>query len=330
MTMSKTIFKFALLAQASCANSESSTDWSGNSQHFQNFDTVRFAGLVGTDGQDPSVLHNGLNFPEVKMTSMEKSMTMTSLSVRKNIRSQLVSLLKQQVAIESIYTSRKEKLYISATAVYSFIGRLLHSACGIALQNDDLWKDQMQCFCAYKQLLEVYSMYNGVRDLGFALQHNMELTTESFSVCGGGQEMPQGDDIGAYRICLENLDTKTTALKNYLTNELVNSDGKSDRAESCLFRVVTVLTCLSANHHEMLLNLAITQEHKKTAVSSFARYAANALEQISEESNESSSEEDGPINFKSDDVERDNAMPSFFESDDSNMKILREVRPLQN
>merc|ERR1719446_1851964 len=141
-------------------------------------------GLVGTNGEDPLIVHQQHSLPHVGLTSMEKVVAMTSVSTRASIRSQLVDLLKKQVRIESMYGSKKEKLYLSASSVYNFIARLLHSTCNIALSNDVLWKEQMQCFSAYRQLLEVYAMWNGIRDVSFALEHGMSVTEDSLAVCG--------------------------------------------------------------------------------------------------------------------------------------------------
>merc|ERR1719247_1847851 len=89
--------------------------------------------LMGTGGEDPSALHSQRHLPKVGLTSMEKVTAMTSVSTRASIRQQLVGLLKSQVRIESMYGTKKEKLYLSASAIYNFIARLLHSACQIAL-----------------------------------------------------------------------------------------------------------------------------------------------------------------------------------------------------
>ena len=148
------------------------------------FDTNYFAALLGTKGHDDLIVHPKVNMPKIGLTPMEKVTAVTSISTRASIRKQLVGLLKQQVNIENMYTNKKEKLYMSASAVYGFINRLLHSACNIALSNDGLWQEQMQCFTAYKQLLEVYAMWNGVRDISFALENGMAVTEKSFDVCG--------------------------------------------------------------------------------------------------------------------------------------------------
>merc|ERR1719326_2686746 len=132
--------------------------------------------LMGTGGEDPSALHQSRHLPKVGLTSMEKVTAMTSVSTRASIRSQLVGLLKSQVRIESMYGTKKEKLYLSASSVYNFIAKLLQTSCNIALSNDVLWKEQMQCFSAYRQLLEIYAMWNGVRDVSFALEHGMAVT----------------------------------------------------------------------------------------------------------------------------------------------------------
>merc|ERR1711998_806891 len=50
-----------------------------------------------------------------------------------------------------------------------------------------------------------------------------------------------------------------------------------DRAQSCLFRVITVLTCLSSGNQENVLDLAIKEEHKQHVVFGLARYSSIAL-----------------------------------------------------
>ena len=130
----------------------------GDYATFKHFDTDYTAILLGTGGLDRKVLHQQQPIGKVGLSSMDKVTAMTSVSTRASIRKQLVDLLKAQVKIESMYNSKKEKLYISASATYNFISTLLQNACTIALSNDALWKEQMQCFNAYKQLLEVYAM----------------------------------------------------------------------------------------------------------------------------------------------------------------------------
>jgi ABC-type uncharacterized transport system YnjBCD permease subunit len=150
----------------------------------QNFYFKFLLGLVGTQGVDKPVVHAKNTMPTVALTAMEKVTSIASVSTRASIRAQLVDLLKKQVGIESMYSSKKEKLYNSASAVYMFISKLLSSACNIALGNDALWKEQMQCFSAYRQLLEVYAMWNGIRDVAFALEHGMAVSKDSLAVCG--------------------------------------------------------------------------------------------------------------------------------------------------
>jgi len=223
---------------------------------------------------------------------------MTSVSTRASIRKQLVDLLKAQVKIESMYNSKKEKLYVSASAVYNFISRLLHNACNIALSNDGLWKEQMQCFNAYKQLLEVYSMWNGVRDVVFALEHGIPVTAESLSVCGGGASLPEhfvGNDLRSHRLqnqylvaatqrsCFDELAVRIIALRKMLSTMLVSSDTDTDRAQSCLFKVITVLTCLESGVQESILDLSIKEEHKQHVAFGLARYAATTLLQNDKE-----------------------------------------------
>merc|ERR1712167_118757 len=220
---------------------------------------------------------------------MGKVTSMTSVSTRASIRSQLVGLLKSQVRIESMYGTKKEKLYLSASSIYNFISRLLHSACQIALSNDVLWKEQMQCFSAYRQLLEVYSMWNGVRDVSFALEHGMSVTESTLAVCGPGvasQEHFVSQTSGSQRLqnqylvaatmraCFDNLQVRIEAQRRWLSTLLVSMDSQQDRAQSCLFRVITVLTCLSSGNQENVLDLAIKEEHAQHTVFSFARYMA--------------------------------------------------------
>ena len=51
-------------------------------------------------------------------------------------------------------------------------------------------------------------------------------------------------------------------------------DSQQDRAQSCLFRVITVLTCLSSGNQENVLDLAIKEEHKQHVVFGLARYSS--------------------------------------------------------
>jgi len=272
----------------------SSRSFNGPSDYstFKSFDTTYMMALVGENGQDRNVLHQAHTLPKVGLTSMEKVVAMTSASTRASIRKQLVSLLKAQVRIESMYGSKKEKLYQSASSVYNFISRLLHSACTIALSNDGLWKEQMQCFSAYRQLLEVYSMWNGIRDIAFALEHGMSVTPENLAVCGPNAAMednfvsqdPSSQRLqnqylvsATMRACYDNLQVRIEALRRWLSSLLVSMDSMQDRGESCLFRVITVLTCLSSGNQENVLDLAIKEEHKQHVVYSMARYASVVL-----------------------------------------------------
>jgi len=263
---------------------------------FKSFDTTYMMALVGENGQDSTVLHKAHHLPKVGLTSMEKVVAMTSASTRASIRKQLVSLLKMQVRIESMYGTKKEKLYQSASSVYNFISRLLHSACTIALSNDGLWKEQMQCFSAYRQLLEVYSMWNGIRDIAFALEHGMSVTPENLAVCGPNAAMednfvsqdPSSQRLqnqylvsATMRACYDNLQVRIEALRRWLSSLLVSMDSAQDRGESCLFRVITVLTCLSSGNQENVLDLAIKEEHKQHTVYSMARYASVVLKDAS-------------------------------------------------
>lgn len=170
MMLASVACMFASGVEALGAGDQSGWDWktmtasrsfNGPSDYgdFKHFDSTYMMTLMGTNGEDPSALHTARHLPRVGLTSMEKVTSMTSVSTRASLRKQLVGLLKSQVRIESMYGTKKEKLYLSASAIYNFIARLLHSACQIALSNDVLWKEQMQSFSAYRQLLEVYSMY---------------------------------------------------------------------------------------------------------------------------------------------------------------------------
>lgn len=260
------------------------------------FDTNYFAALIGTNGHDGVVLHPKQTMPKVGLTSMEKVTAVSSESTRASIRAQLVNLLKQQVAIENSYTNKKEKLYLSAGAVYNFIQRLLTSACNIALSNDGLWQEQMQCFTAYKQLLEVYAMWNGVRDITFALDNGMAVTKDSFAVCRlDKDDVVVSDDMfvahnpdtqrlqnnylvtAVQRKCYDNLQIKVEALRRWLSQLLIDSDDHSERAQSCLFKTITVLTCLSAGNQEAILDLSIREEHKQKVVYTMSRYASTAI-----------------------------------------------------
>jgi len=188
-----------------------------------------------------------------------------------------------------MYGTKKEKLYLSASAIYNFIARLLHSACQIALSNDSLWKEQMQCFSAYRQLLEVYSMWNGVRDVAFALEHGMSVTEGTLAVCGPNvaqQDFFVSQQSGSARLqnqylvaatmraCFDNLQVRIESLRRWLSTLLVSMDSQQDRAQSCLFRVITVLTCLSSGNQENVLDLAIKEEHKQHVVFGLSRYTS--------------------------------------------------------
>lgn len=292
----------AFVAGVVAEGSENQWDWDKmTSSHtvsgkefgtFAHFDNNYMAMLMGTGGQDFKALHQQKNMGHVGLTSMEKVTAMTSVSTRANIRKQLVDLLKAQVKIESMYNSKKEKLYVSASATYNFIAKLLHNACSIALSNDALWKEQMQCFNAYKQLLEVYSMWNGVRDVVFALEHGIPVSEQSFAVCGPGanlqdhfvaHESKSGRLQNQYlvsatmRACYDNLQVRIEALRRWLSGLLVSTDSDSDRAQSCLFKVITVLTCLSSGNQENVLDLAIKEEHNQHVVYGLAQYASTVL-----------------------------------------------------
>lgn len=259
------------------------------------FDANYMMGLVGTQGVDKPVVHAKNTMPTVALTAMEKVTSIASVSTRASIRAQLVDLLKKQVSIESMYSSKKEKLYNSASAVYMFISKLLSSACSIALGNDALWKEQMQCFSAYRQLLEVYAMWNGIRDVSFALEHGMAVSKDSLAVCGPSvvdniddkfvaqnpttERLQNQYLVGAtLRGCYDSLQVRIEALRRFLTNMMLAMDATQDRAESCLFRVITVLTCLSSGNQENILDLAIKTEHQQHTVYTLARYASTAIQ----------------------------------------------------
>lgn len=305
----------------------SGTDW----KSFKSFDTNYMMGLVGTGGQDEPIVHSSHAMPKIGLTSMEKVMSMTSRSTRASIRSQLVDLLKKQVRIESMYSSKKEKLYISASAVYDFIGKLLKSACDIALSNDGLWKEQMQCFSAYRQLLEVYSMWNEIRDVAFALEHGMSVTAESLAVCGPdaiSQDKFVGETFAAQRLqnqylvsatlrsCYDHLQVRIEALRRWLSALMISMDSNQDRGESCLFRTITVLTCLSSGNQENVLDLAIKEEHKQNVVFSLSRYASVALKDA----------EDAQMAQHVENTNSTNAFASLIEVDSTtNLRAIRKI-----
>jgi len=271
---------------------ESRTYNGADASTFQHFDVNYMMGLVGENGHDAPVLHQSRQIPKLGLSSMEKVVALTSRSTRASIRKTLVDLLKRQVGIESMYSTKKEKLYIAASNIYDFIAKLLHSACSIALSNDGLWKEQMQCFSAYRQLLEVYSMWNAVRDVAFALEHGMSVTPESLAVCGPGafqEENFVGQDVASQRLqsqylvsatlraCYDNLQVRIEALRRWLSSLMISMDTSQDRSVSCLFRTITVLTCLSSGNQENVLDLAIKEEHKQHVMFSFARYSSVAM-----------------------------------------------------
>jgi len=267
----------------------------GSGGAFTHFDSTYMMALMGTGGKDETILHKHtqLSSRSVALTAMEKVTAQTAVATRASIRKQLVGLLKSQVRIESMYGSKKEKLYLSASSIYNFIATLLHSACGIALDNDVLWKEQMQCFSAYRQLLEIYSMFNGVRDVAFALEHGMSVTEDTLAVCGpnvaykehfvsqtSGSGRLQNQYLVAttMRACFDNLQVRIEASRRWLSTLLVSMDSQQDRAQACLFRVITVLTCLSSGNQENVLDLAIKEEHSQHVVYGLARYASIALQ----------------------------------------------------
>lgn len=295
------------------------------------FDANYMMALVGTNGVDQTVLHAKSQMPKVALTSMEKVTAMTSVSTRASIRAQLVNLLKSQVRIESMYGSKKEKLYLSASSVYNFIAKLLASACNIALSNDVLWKEQMQCFSAYRQLLEIYAMWNGVRDVSFALEHGMAVTPETLAVCGpdvapkehfvaqntNSQRLQNQYLVAAtMRKCYDNMQVRIEALRRWLSASLVAMDSQQDRAQSCLFRVITVLTCLSAGNQENVLDLAIKEEHKQHVTFGLARYASIALNDA-EQASSSMLETNSTVTPST---------SSFVEIESAPEPTLREVR----
>jgi len=79
------------------------------------------------------------------------------------------------------------------------------------------------------------------------------------------------------RACYDNLQVRIEALRRWLSGLLVSTDADSDRAQSCLFKVITVLTCLSSGNQENVLDLAIREEHKQHVVYGLARYASSVL-----------------------------------------------------
>merc|ERR1712072_314968 len=64
------------------------------------------------------------------------------------------------------------------------------------------------------------------------------------------------------------------ALRRWLSQLLISLDANQDRAQSCLFRVITVLTCLSSGNQENVLDLAIKEEHKQHVVFGMSRYTS--------------------------------------------------------
>jgi len=303
---------------------------------FKHFDSTYMMTLMGTNGVDQPVLHQKHELPPVGLSSMEKVTTMTAVSTRASIRSQLVGLLKNQVRIESMYGTKKEKLYLAASAIYNFIATLLQSACHIALGNDVLWKEQMQCFSAYRQLLEIYSMHNQVRDVAFALEHGMTVTEQTLAVCGpnvanqdhfvaqssqSGRLQNQYLVAATMRACFDNLQVKIEAAKGWLTALMVGMDSSQDHAQSCLFRVVTVLTCLASGTQENVLDLAIKEEHVQHVAYAFSRYASIALlDAHPDSSTDSANTEDDSTNSNT------TAMSSFVEIDEPSSAMRSVVR----
>ena len=121
-------------------------------------------------------------------------------------------------------------------------------------------------------------MWNGVRDVVFALEHGIPVSEQSFAVCGPGanlqdhfvaHESKSGRLQNQYlvsatmRACYDNLQVRIEALRRWLSGLLVSTDSDSDRAQSCLFKVITVLTCLSSGNQENVLDLAIKEEHNQ-------------------------------------------------------------------
>jgi hypothetical protein len=76
------------------------------------------------------------------------------------------------------------------------------------------------------------------------------------------------------RACFDNLQIKIESLRRWLSTLLVSMDSQQDRAQSCLFRVITVLTCLSSGNQENILDLAIKEEHKQHVVFGLSRYTS--------------------------------------------------------
>jgi len=338
VSMFSKISAFCTLSVASADQGmEQKWNWDNNVQSysysgadagtFKHFDLNYMMTLMGTNGEDPTILHQKHPTPKVGLSSMEKVVALTSKTTRASIRKQLVDLLKKQVRIESIYGTKKEKLYISAAAIYDFIAKLLHSACSIALGNDGMWQEQMVCFSAYRQLLEVYSMWNQVRDIGFALEHGMTVSPETLAVCGEGAQnsdhfVAQAPESGrlqnqymvsaTLRSCYDTLQVRIESLRLWLSKLMVSSDASQDQAQSCLFRVITVLTCLSSGNQENVLDLAIKEEHKQHVAYTFSRYSSVAL---------NSPGADGDSNSNS------TASASLMQVE-SAPQTLREVRPI--
>jgi len=309
--------------------------FSGESQNsFQHFDSTYMMALIGENGKDSPILHKSFSPQPIALTSMEKVTSMTAVSTRASIRSQLVGLLKAQVRIESMYGTKKEKLYLAASSIYGFIAKLLHSACDIALSNDVLWKEQMECFGAYRQLLEVYAMWNGVRDVTFALEHGMAVSDSTLAMCGDTVSLQehmvsqtsesnrlQNQYLVAAteRACLDYLQVQIESRKNFMTEKLISTDPAQDRAQACLFRVITVLTCLASGNQEAILDLAIREEHKQHVVFSLARYASVALHDAEAGQLEDTPREMSQQSSETESSESDAVAASFVQ--------LRDARP---
>ena len=133
------------------------------------------------------------------------------------------------------------------------------------------------------------SRWNGVRDVAFALEHGMSVTEGTLAVCGpnvaqqdffvsqtSGSARLQNQYLVAatMRACFDNLQVRIESLRRWLSTLLVSMDSQQDRAQSCLFRVITVLTCLSSGNQENVLDLAIKEEHKQHVVFGLARYSS--------------------------------------------------------
>merc|ERR1719240_1914269 len=117
----------------------------------------------------------------------------------------------------------------------------------------------------------------------------MSVTESTLAVCGpnvasqehfvsqtsGSQRLQNQYLVAAtMRACFDNLQVRIEAQRRWLSTLLVSMDSQQDRAQSCLFRVITVLTCLSSGNQENVLDLAIKEEHKQHVVFGMSRYTS--------------------------------------------------------